>query len=69
MLFGMFLMFLLLTAGGGALMWLTWRRMAGHLKGNEEAVSALTKHLFVPLLGGQDTPQPDETPAPKPEPE
>lgn len=51
MWFGMSVVFLVLISAVGILAWLIWRRMAEYLKGNDEAVSALIKHLFVPLLG------------------
>jgi hypothetical protein len=56
MFLGMFVMFILMMAGGGGLAWLIWRRLAGHLKENPEAVAALTTHLFLPLLGKKEAP-------------
>jgi hypothetical protein len=60
MLLGMFLMFLLIVAAEGGITWLIWRRMAEYLRGNEAAVSALTTHLFVPLLGKKRPSEPDK---------
>jgi hypothetical protein len=61
MLFGMFLMFVLMMAATGALLWLAWRRMGEHLRGNPQAVaeltSALTTHVFVPLMGKKKQPE------------
>ena len=59
MLLGMALMFLLMIAAQGALAWLLWRRIAAYLQGNEEAVAALTKHLFMPLLGRKQEAKPE----------
>lgn len=62
MFFGMFLMFVVMTAGEGVVAWLIWRRLAEHMKGNPEAVAALTTHLFVPLLGRKAAPAPEAKP-------
>jgi hypothetical protein len=51
MLFGMFLMFVIMVGIEGLLLWLMWRKLAAHLKDNPQGVAALTEHLFVPLLG------------------
>jgi hypothetical protein len=43
--------FILTTALYAALFWLATRNLARHLQDNPEAIHALSKHLFVPLLG------------------
>jgi hypothetical protein len=62
MLLGMFIMFVAMSGGAGIIIWLVWRRMAEHLKGNEEGVQALTRHLFVPLIGQKEEPKPEPPP-------
>jgi hypothetical protein len=57
MLLGMFLMFLMMSAAGAAVLWLVWCRLGDHLKQNDEAVSALTRHLLIPLLGKKEKPE------------
>jgi hypothetical protein len=69
MLFGMFLMFMLLAAGAGALTWFIWLRLGDHLKENEEGVRALTKHLLVPLMGKKAAEAPEPPPQPGANPE
>lgn len=44
-------MFIIETGYLGVLAWLAWNRLAAHLKENPKAVSALTNHVFIPLLG------------------
>jgi uncharacterized protein YpmB len=51
MIWGMCLMAVLIATVEGAMTFFVWRRMAEYLKDKEEAVAALTKHLFVRLLG------------------
>jgi hypothetical protein len=57
MYLGMFLGAVLVAAVEGVLLWCVWRRLAEHLTENPEAVSALTNHLFVPLMGRKARPQ------------
>ncbi len=51
MLLGMALMFIMETGILAIIAWYAWRRIAAHLKENENGVAALTTHLFLPLLG------------------
>jgi hypothetical protein len=55
MLMGMIIMFILMCAGLGTVAWLAWSRLGAHLKGNEEAVTAITKHVLIPLMGKKRT--------------
>ncbi len=65
MLLGMFIMFVVMAGGAGIVTWLVWLRLAEHLKENHEAVSALTTHLFVPLLGRKEAPRAEPGQEPK----
>jgi hypothetical protein len=51
MIWGMILMFLMISLIEGVVAMCIWSRLAEHLTGNKEAVAALTTHLFCPLLG------------------
>ena len=46
-----FLTFILTNCVYGCLLFLACRRVARHLQGNQEAVRAVTVHVFMPLLG------------------
>ncbi|HTU92890.1 MAG TPA: hypothetical protein VMF69_22610 [Gemmataceae bacterium] len=63
-MFLIFMTFLLTTAAYGALLWLACRRVLRHLKGNPEAVKAVTDHVLIPLLGRR--PDDDNDPANEP---
>ncbi len=54
MLLGMFIMFVAMSGALGIAGWLAWRRLAEHLKDNPEAVAAVAKHVFVPLLSEKE---------------
>ncbi len=56
-----FLTFLLTTAGYGALLWWACRRISRHLRGNPEAVKAVTEHVLIPLLGRRAVEENDNT--------
>ena len=43
--------FILTTGVYASLMWLACRRVVHHLRGNPEAVKAVTEHVFLPMLG------------------
>jgi hypothetical protein len=45
--------FILTTSVYVCLMWLACRRVAHHLRGNAEAVKAVTEHVLLPMLGRQ----------------
>ena len=45
--------FILTTGVYACLMWLACRRVAHHLRGNPEAVKAVTEHVLLPLLRRQ----------------
>jgi len=51
MLMGMIIMFILMCAVLGTVAWLAWSRLGAHLKDNEEAVTAVTRHVLIPLMG------------------
>ncbi|HEX4611460.1 MAG TPA: hypothetical protein VH092_24920, partial [Urbifossiella sp.] len=60
----MFLAFVLLLAligGAGFLAWLGWKRVAANARKNPEAIEALTKHLFLPLLQKEEPKKPEVT--------
>jgi hypothetical protein len=43
--------FILTTSVYASLMWLACRRVVHHLRGNPEAVKAVTEHVLLPMLG------------------
>lgn len=52
-MFLIFLTFILTTALYACLVALALRRVAAHLRGNPEAVKAVTEHVLLPVLGRQ----------------
>ncbi len=50
-MFGMFLMFVLMMGCLGLLGWFIWVRLGSHLRENPQGVTALSEHLFLPLMG------------------
>jgi hypothetical protein len=59
----MFIAFLLETTGLGVAVFFIWRCLAEHMKTEgQEAVEALSKHLFIPLLGRKEAPAPQAEP-------
>jgi len=44
--------------GLGAVLFIAGRRLAEHLKGDSEAVAAVTRHVMIPLLGRKGKPSP-----------
>ena len=52
--------FILTTGVYACLMWLAGRRVAHHLRGNPEAVKAVTEHVLLPMLGRQAEQKPTE---------
>jgi len=71
MLFGMVLTFVLMMSALGILAAWLGRRIVVHLKDNPVAVSALTEHLIVPILGKhpETTPETPEEEEPKEKPD
>ncbi len=60
MLFGTLFGFLLTIAGCGFLLWLGWRRIINHLKEDNEATEAFTKHVLIPVFGRKKSEPPKE---------
>jgi hypothetical protein len=50
--------FILSVAVCACLVWRAGRRVAHHLRGNPEAVNAVTEHVLLPMLGRQDEQKP-----------
>jgi len=48
--------------GLGMVPFIVGRRLADHLKGDSEAVAAVTRHVLIPLLGRKANPAPAEVP-------
>ena len=42
--------------GFGTVLFIAGRRLADHLKGDAEAVAAVTRHVMIPLLGRKGKP-------------
>ena len=55
-----FLTFILTTCLYGCVLLLACRRVARHLRGNQEAVKAVTEHVLLPVFGRQDEQEPVE---------
>jgi hypothetical protein len=55
MIFGMILMFLMISLIEGTVAWLVWSRLADHMRECPEAIPALSEHLFCPLVGSKKT--------------
>lgn len=47
------LTFILTTGVYACLMWLACRWVAHHLRGNPEAIKAVTEHVLLPMVGRQ----------------
>jgi hypothetical protein len=63
MMITIFAVFLLTTALYGAVLFLAFRRVAEHLKGNAEATKSVVDHIVIPLLGRKpQAPVEKETP-------
>jgi len=50
-MFAIIVTFSLTTIVYASLMWLACRRVVHHLRGNPEAVKAVTEHVLLPMLG------------------
>ena len=50
-MFAIIVTFSLTTIVYASLMWLACRRVVRHLRGNPEAVKAVTEHVLLPMLG------------------
>jgi hypothetical protein len=48
----------LYLGGLGVVLFIAGRRLAEHLKGDAEAVAAVTRHVMIPLLGRKGKPAP-----------
>jgi len=53
----MFLTFVVMTASFAVLLWLGFRRVALHLRGNSEATRAVVEHVLIPLFGRKEVPE------------
>ena len=54
-MFVVIMTFSLTTGIYASLMWLACRRVVHHLRGNPEAVKAVTEHVLLPMLGRKPT--------------
>lgn len=63
----MVITFVLVTAVYAGVLWFGFRRVAMHLRGNQEATKAVVEHVLIPLLGRKpEASVEDEEDQPKP---